>query len=444
MSNPSEPNKPTTPGEAKKATSSDPNKPKSQKRRRRRRKKPGGGERNENKRDSKEGNSSTDGKTEKERSSSKSDRAPRSRSGNPRQGNSSRDRTSNRPSRDAPPRAAVSTEPKVKHEGFVPANPIGDLVDDNFEWPHRELAPFDQKKIAEKVESGTNNWDTVYEVVGIRYHQSGRLYICEALKQFPVGAYVVVATDKSEWVGKVCIATQRKALRQRPQFRVTRVASNAEYEAQHVTTQDDRDLLEEVRTIVKRSRLAMNVFRISKSVDQKTAEIHFTSEQRVDFRGVVGDIARVVGCRVEMKQTGVRDRAKVIGGIGTCGETLCCTTWLPDFVPVSIKMAKDQGLVLNPTKVSGQCGRLKCCLVYEQDTYASLRKGLPKLGKRVISNADDREGRVVEVDVLKQRIRVSFPGGESQVVQPSEIRPMFASQNKSNKKPASKPKPKSE
>jgi cell fate regulator YaaT (PSP1 superfamily) len=115
-----------------------------------------------------------------------------------------------------------------------------------------------------------------------------------------------------------------------------------------------------------------------------------------------------------------------VGGIGSCGLELCCTTWLPDFVPVSIKMAKDQGLVLNPTKVSGQCGRLKCCLVYEQATYAEMRKGLPKLGKRVVTATG--EGRIVEVDVLRQRVRVAYGPGDSVVLPAGEVKPLFASQ----------------
>jgi cell fate regulator YaaT (PSP1 superfamily) len=117
----------------------------------------------------------------------------------------------------------------------------------------------------------------------------------------------------------------------------------------------------------------------------------------------------------------------MVGGIGSCGQELCCTTWLPEMVPVSIKMAKDQGLVLNPTKVSGQCGRLKCCLVYEQATYAEMRKGLPKLGKRVIT--PHGEGRVVEVDVLRQRIRVATGPGEFHVLAAGEVTPMFPSGN---------------
>src|SRR3954451_12070727 len=143
------------------------------------------------------------------------------------------------------------------------------------------------------------------------------------------------------------------------------------------------------------------------------------------MRQFIHELGRATPTPVQLRALGVRDEAKAVGGIGSCGLTLCCTTWLPDFVPVSIKMAKDQGLVLSPTKVSGQCGRLKCCLVYEQAGYAELRKGLPKLGKRVVGARG--EGRVVEVDVLRQRVRVSYGPGDTEVVAASEVRPMFPS-----------------
>ena len=156
--------------------------------------------------------------------------------------------------------------------------------------------------------------------------------------------------------------------------------------------------------------------------------VYYTSDERLDLRDFMRDVgAASNGARIEMRQLGVRDEAKAVGGIGSCGLTLCCTTWLPDFVPVSIKMAKDQGLVLSPTKVSGQCGRLKCCLVYEQAGYAEMRKGLPKLGKRVV--AARGEGRVVEVDVLRQRIRVSYGPGDTEVLPASEVKPLFPSGN---------------
>jgi cell fate regulator YaaT (PSP1 superfamily) len=132
----------------------------------------------------------------------------------------------------------------------------------------------------------------------------------------------------------------------------------------------------------------------------------------------------------------------MVGGIGSCGLELCCTTWLPEMVPVSIKMAKDQGLVLNPTKVSGQCGRLKCCLVYEQATYAEMRKGLPKLGKRVIT--PHGEGRVVEVDVLRQRIRVATGPGEFHVLTAAEITPLFPSQQPGRPTTDAEPEPEPE
>jgi cell fate regulator YaaT (PSP1 superfamily) len=167
------------------------------------------------------------------------------------------------------------------------------------------------------------------------------------------------------------------------------------------------------------------VFRIEKTGGKMN--VYYTSDERLDLRDFVRDVGQATGLRLELRQLGVRDEAKVVGGIGSCGLTLCCTTWLPDFVPVSIKMAKDQGLVLSPTKVSGQCGRLKCCLVYEQAGYAEMRKGLPKLGKRVISQRG--EGRVVEVDVLRQRIRVSYGHGDTEVLPASEVKPMFPSGN---------------
>lgn len=165
------------------------------------------------------------------------------------------------------------------------------------------------------------------------------------------------------------------------------------------------------------------MFRVEKA-GQKL-NVYYTSDERLDLRDFVRDVGNATNLRLELRQLGVRDEAKMVGGIGSCGLTLCCTTWLPDFVPVSIKMAKDQGLVLSPTKVSGQCGRLKCCLVYEQAGYAEMRKGLPKLGKRVVSPKG--EGRVVEVDVLRQRIRVSYGPGDTEVLPASEVKPMFPS-----------------
>ncbi len=141
--------------------------------------------------------------------------------------------------------------------------------------------------------------------------------------------------------------------------------------------------------------------------------VYFASEDRVDFRDLVKELTTRLRVRVELRQIGARDEAKIVGGIGSCGRELCCSTFLPRFEPVSIKHAKEQNLPLNPSKVTGQCGRLKCCLVYEASTYRELGKGLPKLGKRVTTPAG--EGKVAELDVLRQRVRVWFEEGGSQV-----------------------------
>jgi cell fate regulator YaaT (PSP1 superfamily) len=139
----------------------------------------------------------------------------------------------------------------------------------------------------------------------------------------------------------------------------------------------------------------------------------------VDFRDLVRELSTRHHLRVEMRQVGARDEAKLVGGIGSCGRELCCSTFLPRFAPVSIKMAKHQNLVLNPTKVSGQCGRLKCCLVYEEANYVEAAKSLPKQGKRV--STPDGAGRVGDVDVLAGRLRVYFEDRAPKVYQAAEV-----------------------
>jgi cell fate regulator YaaT (PSP1 superfamily) len=262
--------------------------------------------------------------------------------------------------------------------------------------------------------------------VAVRFVAAGRVQWLEAGDvDYMVGERVVVDADRGTRLAWIATVPERRAVRDRGMRRVIRRA-------------DDRDLrdsddagrtqgaLRAAKDIAAALRLPLKVFRVELAGGK--AFIYYTSDERVDVRDFVRDLAAhatLRGARIELRQLGARDEAKVVGGIGSCGLTLCCTTWLPEFVPVSIKMAKDQGLVLAPSKVSGQCGRLKCCLVYEQAGYAELRKGLPKLGKRVITARG--EGRVVEVDVLRQRLRVSYAPGEQEVLPASEVKPMFPS-----------------
>ncbi|HEX5062572.1 MAG TPA: regulatory iron-sulfur-containing complex subunit RicT, partial [Kofleriaceae bacterium] len=207
--------------------------------------------------------------------------------------------------------------------------------------------------------------------------------------------------------------------------RVIRRANDMDLRGDRDGEGDRTAALRIAKDVAAQLRLPLKVFRVEKTGGK--INVYYTSDERLDLRDFVQKVGQATNARLELRQLGVRDEAKAVGGIGSCGLTLCCTTWLPEFVPVSIKMAKDQGLVLSPTKVSGQCGRLKCCLVYEQAGYAELRKGLPKLGKRVISQRG--EGRVVEVDVLRQRVRVSYGHGDTEVLPATEVKPMFPSGN---------------
>ena len=148
----------------------------------------------------------------------------------------------------------------------------------------------------------------------------------------------------------------------------------------------------------------MNLSRVVHQPHMNKTIFFFTAEGRVDFRQLIRDLASNLRHRIEMKQVGVRDEAKVIGGYGVCGETLCCSTWLPEFTPVTIKMAKNQGMALNPSKTSGVCGRLMCCLQYEHDNYKALIKNLPRINSQI--QTPEGPGRVLKHEILEQRIVV--------------------------------------
>nr|MBA3542286.1 hypothetical protein [Deltaproteobacteria bacterium] len=237
----------------------------------------------------------------------------------------------------------------------------------------------------------------------------------------------VVDSERGQRLASIATPATRRVTRDRGLRRLIRRATPSDLSGEREGEGDRQRLLRIAKDKAAALRLPLKVFRVELSGPPGRGGkllVYYTSDERLDMRAFLHEVGTATGARIELRQLGVRDEAKAVGGIGSCGLTLCCTTWLPDFVPVSIKMAKDQGLVLNPTKVSGQCGRLKCCLVYEQAGYAEMRKGLPKLGKRVVSAKG--EGRVVEVDVLRQRVRVSYGMGDSEVLPAGDVKPLFA------------------
>ncbi len=283
----------------------------------------------------------------------------------------------------------------------------------------------------------------VANVIGIKFATAGKIYRYDAGDAvYQRGEQVMVESDRGPRVGTVAVPPRRRPHTGAALKRVLRRPGAGDRRTLERNASDEQSAIRAAREAVRKANLEMKVFRAELSHSGKKLRLYFTSEDRIDFRDLARDLSRDLHTRVEMRQIGVRDQAKMLGGIGSCGMELCCSTWLPEFAPVSIKNAKDQGLVLNPTKVSGQCGRLKCCLVYEQALYAEMRKGLPKLGKRVVTEIG--EGRVVEVDVLRQRVRVSHVTGDIALFGAGEVKPMFPSQQPQQKKKAKPSEPPSD
>jgi len=185
---------------------------------------------------------------------------------------------------------------------------------------------------------------------------------------------------------------------------VLRVANENDFEAENRRLSVEQKAKTLCSKKILELKLPMGLSRVVHQPHMNKTIFFFTAEGRVDFRQLIRDLASNLRHRIEMKQVGVRDEAKVIGGFGICGETLCCSSWLPDFTPVTIKMAKNQGLALNPSKISGVCGRLMCCLQYEHDNYKEMVKGMPRVNSQV--QTPDGPGKVLKNEILAQRVMV--------------------------------------
>jgi cell fate regulator YaaT (PSP1 superfamily) len=257
-------------------------------------------------------------------------------------------------------------------------------------------------------------------VAGVKLHPRGRTLACDAgTLELRAGDRVVVDDGRETDVGVVAVPTSARPA-SGPLPRVLRLAEPRDLDRLAATAHRCAEALAFARARAKDLALPIKVFRAELARGGR-ALFYFASEERIDFRELVRELAAKLHTRIELRQVGVRDEAKMTGGIGTCGRELCCSTFLPKFAPVSIKMAKHQNLALTPSKVSGQCGRLKCCLVYEDAMYVEAAADLPKLGKRV--GTPEGVGRVGDLDVLHRRVRVYFEGQPPKVYDAAELKP---------------------
>jgi cell fate regulator YaaT (PSP1 superfamily) len=257
------------------------------------------------------------------------------------------------------------------------------------------------------------------EVVGVRFREAGKIYYFDGSgHQLPVGTYVVVETSHGEEVGRVVVSPDQiiSSEIKEPLKPVIRVAEREDLEKTESLRTRALEELPSVRDKVVEHELPMRIVGADYNLEGSQLTVYFTAEDRVDFRGLVRDLSSVLRTRVQMLQVGDRDRAKLADGIGRCGERLCCSSWLTGFPTISIRMAKEQDLPLNPSKISGSCGRLLCCLVYEHEQYRELRGQLPKVGQVVSTPVG--MAKVISLNVLKQTVTLRLEEGYATLEMP--------------------------
>ena len=246
-------------------------------------------------------------------------------------------------------------------------------------------------------------------IIGVRFRNSGKTYYFEAAGHtFRIGDRVVVETSQGPECGEVAIPNRELSDSEinKPLKPVVRPATPDDLKRVEENEQKERRAMQICNEKIAAHKLEMSLVRAEYAFDGSKLLFYFPADGRVDFRGLVKDLAGVFHTRIELRQIGVRDEAKMIGGLGICGQPLCCSRFLNDFHPVSIKMAKEQGLSLNPTKISGTCGRLMCCLKYEQEAYSSLLRVTPKVGALV--NTEEGRGTVTDVSLLTGMLKVQL------------------------------------
>jgi cell fate regulator YaaT (PSP1 superfamily) len=248
------------------------------------------------------------------------------------------------------------------------------------------------------------------------------------------GAHVVVEADRGEDLGQVtalgsiaarkCSATPDGCPTPAPERSIIRLAEPTEVDRLSELRADEERVRSEAADMVTRHRLKMKVTEAEWQFDRKKLIIYFTADRRVDFRELVRDLARTFRTRIELKQIGVRDEAALLGGVGRCGRELCCSTWLPTLKPVSLQLAKDQRLSLNPAQISGCCGRLMCCLMYEHQTYVEARRRFPREGKTLRTTLGQE--KVISVDIWADTVTLRDGEGNRRSLMLGEVRSEMA------------------
>ena len=253
-------------------------------------------------------------------------------------------------------------------------------------------------------------------VIGVRFRPAGKVYFFDpAGMDIKTGDHVIVETARGIEVGHVVLGSravdESKVIQ--PLKPVIRMATAADEETERRNKEKEKDAFGICLEKIKKHNLQMKLIDAEYTFDNNKVLFYFTADGRIDFRELVKDLAAVFKTRIELRQIGVRDETKIMGGIGICGRPLCCHTYLSEFIPVSIKMAKEQNLSLNPTKISGVCGRLMCCLKNEEETYEELNSKLPNIGDYVTTD-DGLKGEVHSVSVLRQLVKVVVTVGKDE------------------------------
>lgn len=246
------------------------------------------------------------------------------------------------------------------------------------------------------------------KIVGVRFRKAGKIYYFDpAGMEIETGTHVIVETARGIEFGTVMIPPreiEENGVVQ-PLKPVIRIATEADEMTEQKNKEKEKEAFQICLEKIAKHKLEMKLVEAEYTVDNNKLLFYFTADGRIDFRELVKDLASVFRTRIELRQIGVRDETKILGGIGICGRPLCCSTYLSEFIPVSIKMAKEQNLSLNPTKISGVCGRLMCCLKNEEETYEYLNSRLPNVGDYV-TTIEGLKGEVQSVSVLRQLVKV--------------------------------------